>query len=179
MKHPKSEDVFKLVETFKSVLPLATREDHLNMMQGSVNNRYECGTVHCHGGWYAIAKNLHKNQTIDFVSGMIQMRIDLGFENDDYYRELIRWASGNPEIWGNNHGDDMFGNRMAFYHEQKRPKGAQNLQHIIDHWTEVGERLKALEDQQNRVDITKELAVLPAEETLDSKLIKNELTTIS
>ena len=170
MHTPTSKQILTVINNFKKVLPLATREWHLNMSETRVNNcGHKCGTIHCHAGWYAIAKNLHEKREVSFTHGAIQMSIDLGHKGD-MDSSLINWADKNPEIWGNNDGDGMFSTRRAFSHPTKRPEGAENLQHIIDHWTEVYERVLAIENKEpERKDITKELAILPVNETADTK----------
>lgn len=62
----------------------------------------------------------------------------------------------------------MFSHASAF-ESSLRMGGALNLQHIIDHWKEVYERLKALEQPSNPYPISasKELATKAMEETLE------------
>lgn len=138
---PKASAVLKVINNFKSVLHLATREDHLDMFQGDVNEYYQCGTVHCHGGWYAIA-TCNLRQALTFQDGARQLAHDLGFENAVYMKQ---WASTNEKLWGNDEGGNMFTTRWAFYNTDKRANGAKNLQHIIDHWREVYNRIKRQE----------------------------------
>lgn len=155
MKHPSSKQVLFVINNFKKILPLAILENHLNMRITHVNecNRHQCGTIHCHGGWYAIAR-CNLNNEISFKEGANMMAIDLGFNEYncnnifiDILYSLIEWANENQTTWGNRWGGVMFTDSIAFFHPSKRPNGAQNLQHIIDHWTEVYERLLALENQ--------------------------------
>jgi hypothetical protein len=144
MQHPKSKDVRKVVELLTSVLPMATREDHLNMMKGSVCVDYTCGTVCCHGGWFAIAKSLHRGRYVDYWGGANAMAESIGLGDGN---QLEKWANYSSKIWGNESGSSMFFDELAFFHPTKRPEGAQTLQHIIDHWSEVADRLEALENQ--------------------------------
>jgi len=165
-KNPTSENVSKVIANFEKVLPKATRQDHLKMLTPHVNCMgHECGTIHCHGGWYAVA-TCDSSKPLDFRSGIIKMSEDLGFDIDgDFFTrtEFIEdWAKYNPEIWGNNNGTYMFSNRLAFESED-RPGGAYSLNDIISHWKEVRDRLITIE----RGDITKSLAVLPVNETPD------------
>lgn len=143
-----SKNILKVIDNFKKVLPMAKMEGHLNMAAPEVNCRgHICGTVHCHGGWYAVAACSLKRK-ITFDTGANKMARDLGFFNAE---KLEDWMCDHPEIWGNSHAHSIFSWETAFYHEEKRPIGAENLQHIIDHWQEVYERLRALEQLQNTV----------------------------
>lgn len=114
----------------------------LDMMEGHVNvPGHVCGTIHCHAGWYAIAA-CDLTHILSYFDGSRQMALDLGVNNPSL---IEAWASTNPKIWGNRNGSAMFCEEEAFFHPTKRHNGAENLQHIIDHWTEVYERVKALE----------------------------------
>jgi hypothetical protein len=147
MKHPKSSDVRKVIALLTSVLPMATREDHLSMSEVRVKiDGHICGTVHCHGGWFAIANNIHlrDEKTIMYDAGSDLMARMIGFQHDV---ELGWWARLHKQIWGNPDGGYLFRHARAFYHPTKRPHGAKNLQHIIDHWSECATRLEALEQQ--------------------------------
>jgi len=175
MKHPSSANVYKVIKTLESVLPLIKRENHLNMFCGSVNGDYSCGTIHCHGGWYAIASKLHENKIVDYENGADQMAKDLGFVG---YVDLLCWARENKKIWGNKFPQLMFSDEMAFYHKTKRPLGAENLQHIIDHWREVAEKLKRLENKNKKTpsypDITKKLAAIKTTEEKSDLPVKKK-----
>lgn len=172
MQHPKSENVLKVIGKLKNVLPMATRERHLDMQEGAVNNgSHPCGTTHCHGGWFAVAMGLHLiSDYVDYNNGANKMAECLGFPN---MIQLENWAESNEHLWGNEDGTRMFCNEDAFI-SPTRPDGAENLQHIIDHWTEVYERLVALENKNNRVGITTSLAVLPPEERSDVVAVHSE-----
>lgn len=129
-----------VIDNLKKVLPLATREDHLNMGYGGVNTwGHVCGTMHCVGGWYAVA-TLDKRQELTYEDGVLQMSKDLGFTMRGSFYVIRRWASNNPTMWGNDDGAKMFLFPSAYYHKDKRPNGALNLQHVIDHFEEVRDR---------------------------------------
>lgn len=160
---PTSQQVLTVINNFKKVMRRPSLFGHkLNMQKENV---HICGTAHCHGGWYYISKHGGDvvTNTHNFSNGANEMAIDLGFGWGS--SELSAWASRNPEIWGNSDGIFMFGIKSAFS-GINRPSGAQNLQHIVDHWTEVYGRIKALEEkevkqeiQEGRYkDITKEIA---------------------
>lgn len=145
---PKSENILKVINNFKKVLPLAKRDEQLNMSVSQVSS-VGCGTIHCHGGWYAVAA-CDTSEFIVFDNGACKMTEDLGFDDPDMY-SLTTWANQNPEIWGNNKGAGIFCRANAF-EGVNRPAGAKNLQDIIDHWTEVYERVKAIEGKTNDDD---------------------------
>lgn len=115
----------------------------LNMHETKVNHFHICGTVHCHGGWYAVATMSPNDNGLDYSDGADAMAKDLGFTD---YGELCSWADRNRAIWGNGFGQSMFNSIFAFTPGDKR--NADNLQDIYDHWAEVHDRLY-LEEQIN------------------------------
>lgn len=161
MRNPTSQQVQKVIDNLTSVLPLTfdkngkQRDKHLSMAVGSVRTTdehlgviHECGTTHCHGGWYAVAVCDRTRQSIGYMDGTMKMAEHLGFKDD---MQLEYWAYENPEIWGNDWGVSMFEaeGEKAFYNESCRPQGATNLNDIIDHWKEVKQRLVELENKEN------------------------------
>lgn len=92
---------------------MATQPNHLNMMEGSVNNLegHTCGTVHCVGGWYAIATIDLSKRVVDYHDGGHEMAKHLGFSDRD---KLIDWAHSNRDIWGNSNGSGMFCDEDAY-----------------------------------------------------------------
>lgn len=164
---PKSEDILKVINNFKRVLPMAKRDYQLCMSVAGVNINHQCGSIHCHGGWYAIA-TCDLSKQINYVDGAFRMSEDLGFNGPE---NLVIWAAQNLSLWGNNYGGSMFYCKSAFQHPEKRLFGALHLSHIVDHWEEVYERVKAQEDAQKPPaynDITAQLAVLPEDEKPDT-----------
>lgn len=148
----KSENILKVIDTFKKVLPLATRKNHLDMGETFIKQKdlgHKCGTVHCHAGWYGVAKfDLSKEPVVTYLKGADAIAQDLGFKrtkNGTPRYGLSDWAGQNPNIWGNPFGDRIFSHEIAFMNFEKRPQGAETLQHIIDHWQEVYERVKTQE----------------------------------
>lgn len=123
MNHPKSENVLKVIRNFGSILHIANRKNHLNMMQVGVNKDHICGTTHCHGGWYAVASKLHEKKEVCFLHGAAQMAKDLGFDN---LFELQDWAKKNHEIWGNKNGGDMFCDKKGLLSSNKKTKWCRN-----------------------------------------------------
>lgn len=176
MQQVKSIDVKKIIDLFKKVLPMAIIENHLNMSQAYVNYGSdsmpcECGTIHCHGGWFAIAASLHLNNYVSYLDGAEEMASILGLKN---YSGLVYWARANPSIWGNDDGFGMFCCQYAFYNPEKRRNGAENLQHIVDHWQEVHDRLVILE---NKVEISE--PPITTNELIEELESKNILQSIN
>jgi hypothetical protein len=122
MHNPTKKQWQKVIDNFKKVLPLAIREDHLNMSEARVNEKdNQCGTVHCVGGWYAVATLDTKSNLLSFSDGADEMAKHLGFT--DMYR-LGDWAHANSDIWGNDFGYNLFGHEAAY-------DDAENLTEVI------------------------------------------------
>ena len=122
---------------------MAVREDHLDMMEGCGRDEgHPCGTVHCFGGWYAIALFDGIREFYYYDDGADEMAKHLGLKEQDRDGEfsIEEWASNNPDIWGNEYGGNVFVHARAFLTDEKRPLGAQSLKHIIDHLEEVRDR---------------------------------------
>lgn len=152
LKHPHSSAVQKVIDALQRALPMAKMDGHLDMSEGRVNHigGHVCGTIHCHGGWFAIGMNMHEHGKIDYEYGTKSMARILGFETPSMLKE---WSYKNKDIWNNEDGLFMFTRPCAFYHPTRRPTGALNLQHIIDHWEEVRDRLKVLEAATDHVAV--------------------------
>lgn len=144
MNNPTSTSVKALIDSFKTILPMATRREQLDMQCLWVNEGHACGSVHCHAGWYAIAKGLHRKGFVSFGDGSREMAQDLLSMSTSL--GVIAWAERNSIIWGNKYGNYIFAHALAFK-SAKRPNGAQTLADIVDHWQEVYERLVILENQ--------------------------------
>lgn len=151
MINPSKEQVQFVIDKFESIKHLATADGHLCMKELAVKSlSYDPGTIHCHGGWYAVA-NLDRisAEYIGYHDGAKLMASDLGGEIDD---DLTLWAESNPDIWGNKFGLHIFSDVVAFkskfnifnflFRRNKIRKEAKSLQDIIDHWKEVKGRLK-------------------------------------
>lgn len=117
-----------VIDNLEVVLPQATKPGHLRMSETEVNINYPCGTVHCYGGWYAIAA-CHISCPLTFWDGATAMAQHLGFETAC---ELERWAMNNPSIWGEN-GEYIFTSRTAF-------GGASTLAEIVTYLKGVRDR---------------------------------------
>lgn len=159
-KHPTSDQIRTVLANFAKVLTIANGHEHLlSMNEGRLSpilvertttldgqlmrEVYTCGSPMCHGGWYMTAVwDINEDgdfRNNNYSDGAEKMNKDLGGIEIEY------WADQNPKIWGNSMGYRMFSDRSAFEHETKRPNGAKSLQHIVDHWNEVLERIVELE----------------------------------
>lgn len=141
MRTPKSADVLKVINVFKKVLPLAAHDHQLDMKEAAVNIDRTCGTIHCHAGWFAVGACDVENSYINFWNGRLKMEEYLKFEDG----KLLKWAVKNPKLWGNKFGGGIYSGKEAFINPVRRPKGANNLQDIVDHWQEVYTRLRKRE----------------------------------
>lgn len=145
MHTPTKAQMQVVIDNLRQVLPRAMHATALDMQQGAVNKGHECGTTHCFAGWYAIAA-LPNDMAMNYKEGVKLIDQHLGFNVSDFPYALdcfVGFIIDNSDIWGNHRGADVYTDRMAFYHAVKRSKGAENLQHIIDHLEEVRDRLPA------------------------------------
>lgn len=100
-----------VIDNLKSVLPMASSNIQLDMNEGRVNSDdHKCGTVHCVGGWFAIA-TLDNEQELNYNDGALSMAAHLGFKTRS---QLEIWAHKHPNIWGNSYGFSMFNCEMAY-----------------------------------------------------------------
>lgn len=142
MHTPTKAQFQKVIDLMYTILPLTfERRDSLDMSESRVDcNGHVCGTVHCFGGWFAVAciNESILRKKISYGDGALMMANMLGFES---VHGLKCFANGNRDIWGNNYGWDMFLAKSAFYHPIRRPKGAKSVSDIINHLEEVQARL--------------------------------------
>jgi hypothetical protein len=119
MKNPTIKQVEYVIEKLESVIEQACEEDAFDMSEtiAYIKNKHKCGTVHCVGGWYAVAnlnrkaiKDRFKKGFVGYSDGADLMANDLGFADRDC---LQTWAYENPEIWGNGAGRGLFANELA------------------------------------------------------------------
>jgi len=130
--HPTKKQMAQVIENFYRILPLTFEagHKHLDFDEWRVTgHNFECGTIHCVGGWYAIAKGLNeKSDRVDFLDGARALSEDLGINF------IEAWARENPEIWGNQRGGDMFLSKRAW-------NGAKSISQVINHLEAVHDRL--------------------------------------
>lgn len=107
----------------------ATSEDEFDMSEGQTSNDYGtmCGTVHCIGGWYAIATLQPFNGRVSYVDGANQMALDLGFK--DHFA-LKDWAHLNSITWGNDYGYAMFSDEAAYNNARSLPQAINHLEAV-------------------------------------------------
>jgi hypothetical protein len=145
MKNPTIKQVEYVIEKLESVIEQACEEDAFDIGETRVydnkKDKYECGTVHCVGGWYAVAnlrrraiKDKFNEGFIGFSDGAKLMAKDLGFA---YRCDLENWAYENPEIWGNKKGYFMFDNLFSYDDE--------GFDGVIAQWQLVRDNLIELE----------------------------------
>ena len=165
-----SENIFKLVKTFERLYLLKNNPLLLDMAEFWVHGcnfatkeaYHECGTIHCHAGWYYIAKRVSDDGEIvhdDFVAkygcsveyqeGVSEMAEDLGYEyrpGHIYTRggPITTYFKERPDLWGNEFGIDMFCHDKAF------GEGQISMKKIIEHWGNVG--LRVLTEELYRED---------------------------
>jgi hypothetical protein len=102
-----------VIENLYKILPLTFEAGkyHLDMTQGAVNINHTCNTIHCVGGWYAIAVIDTDTRRVNFMNGANRMARHLGFSDCS---EMENWAGIHPYIWGNGDGRMLFCARSAY-----------------------------------------------------------------
>lgn len=137
MRKPTKNQWQVVIDNLRKVLPMAERDGGLDMFEGRVNELdHQCGTIHCVGGWYAVAA-LNTSLPLTYLDGTNAIALALGFEDDD---DLEKFLLDNPDYWGNMAGKFIFCAASAYYQPDKRPYGATNLLHVIEHFEEVRDR---------------------------------------
>jgi hypothetical protein len=121
MRNPTIKQVEYVIGRLQLVIGQACKEGALDMDEGRVYSEvdnYDCGTVHCVGGWYAFAnlrrqviKSRIKHGYVSFKNGAKLLANDLGFANQFILED---WANDNPRIWGNINGYYMFSSESAY-----------------------------------------------------------------
>lgn len=145
-KHPKLKKVLELAMIFDAIAVASNNEAPVFMMETSVQGDEEnlCGTPACHAGWFG--RFWDKNHT-DYNQSANAMANFLGYERTNRHtamRQLETWAMDNPDLWGNENGDEMFYHRRAFRKDSEDMRSA-TMREIADHWYGVAERLSKVE----------------------------------
>lgn len=133
MKHPNPENCRILADTFL-LIHLQQPEARVEMMEPEFN---VCGTVACHAGWFAVARELNwESSGYGFAHSARDMAKFLGLDSK---LSLENWANDNPKLWGNVSGVFMFVGENAF------GKDGVTLLDISNHWREVADRIEKLQ----------------------------------
>ena len=136
------QNIQRIIDNLKSVEQQALKEDAFNMLEGNVKSeRHQCNTVHCVGGWYAIACGLHEKQKyINYSAGANLMAKHFFGESDSNSKQLKIWAYFHPLLWGNRNGYFMFFSLGAYSPNGKTK--AETFSDVIAHWEEVRNRVE-------------------------------------
>lgn len=136
-----------VIDKLYSILPLTFEagDQHLDMRETQVNQwGHICGTVHCVGGWYAVAhwqeEALTNRVCLVYTKGANALAIDLGFEHS-YYLEV--WAEKYPFLWGNKNGAYMFTSKVAY-------RNTRTIVGIIKHFERVKYNCLVYEQKNKR-----------------------------
>lgn len=129
-----ADQFLKMAEKF---MPYAADEkNELDMSECNVVE-HACGTTACHGGYAILALNI-KSRFYD--SGANALARYLGFPSRE---KLEVWARNNPQIWGNDYGDEMFSSGYAFGIDCYE---MAFLKHIVSHYLSVAKRLMEIKE---------------------------------
>lgn len=148
MRHPTKNQMQRVIDSFKTIEDAANKKGAFDIEEDRVyttqydETTYECGTVHCVAGWFAVAniKNKYIKEEIkegycNYEDGANLIAKRLGFKSP---YELAKWAKENPEIWGNEYGTCMFSRESAY----KDLEGSNTpMTAIIQHLEGVRDRL--------------------------------------
>ena len=163
-KHPSPDNIRRVAAKLESMIPNA-RNGKLNMCAWNIYNEPAfCGTIACHGGLYELEHalrngdkyvfNLNKEDDLqrsylsekneegtmiplNFKNGADRIARDLGFTSR---RELEKWATSNPERWGNKYGGSLFCDENAFNEKETTIL----LTTIVTWWRNVADRIERL-----------------------------------
>ncbi len=114
-------------------------------------NRNDCGTVACMAGFYAIGNGLI-DEGKGYHIGADKLAKDLGFKHTSFYswpsNSMITFFRDNPDLWGNEHGGEMFYHHRAY--GVARESDLTN-DFIGDFLIAVGDRIKAKQTRFGRI----------------------------
>ena len=137
---------------------------------------------HCHAGYYHLANEwdarrahdrMRRRHNARFAVGAEQMAEDLGLGHPQL---LMLWAEQNPDLWGNEHGYNMFSCERAFF-TGVQPSNIRihdsqlTLQMVLDHWKGVYERVRKREYESWFEDIKKSNAQVERNKTFTSEVL--------
>lgn len=158
MKRVKSEDIRKVIDIYKTVEADANHRGKLDMGQGAVRDGcHQCNTVHCAGGWFAVAL-LRKypfcfdnNDEIGYNAGASAIATILGFGDPEEIVDnkdlLITYLADHPEQWGNEFGEEAF-SREPFAYTGLSAESSKPMTLILRQWEVFYTNVKKLEDEE-------------------------------
>ena len=119
MKNPTSKQFKRVIANLDKVLPMATKQGHLDMDSAELapDKEHICGTPMCFGGFYAVANSIFGDRLDhDYRNGSELIAQHLGFGRHYPYNvwNLRKWAHYNADLWGNDLGWHMFSINDAF-----------------------------------------------------------------
>ena len=166
--HPTPSNIRMVAKKLERMIP-ETRQGNINMRECDIYKEPDtCGTIACHGGFYAVQHALENKDNYDFIpcnaneksvsylhkkairyfadpieweDGAERMAHDLGFGCRE---ELQIWASTHPDLWGNESGHHMFISESAFNEESSLIK----LENIVKWWRQVAARIEKINRTQ-------------------------------
>lgn len=134
MKNPTKQQMQTVINTMEIADKMAKKAGlgpiNVNMMSFKIV--HSCDTPNCFAGWYVVAKNL--TEINYYLDGRAIIARDLGFE---FGYNLEIWAHTNPIIWGNECGNAIFADGMAFGEKSD----LISIRTIINHLKSVQKRL--------------------------------------
>jgi hypothetical protein len=135
MHTPTQKQWQTVLDKLYSILPFTFENNyHLDMMEPQVNGYgHVCGTVHCVGGWYAIAHYqdiaFEVDESFGYKDGANEMGKDLGFDGRG---ELMLWCDQHRVLWGNEYGVDLFANPQSYNHGNGPAKSITDVIHHFE-----------------------------------------------
>lgn len=153
MTHPNADRMEEMGNKFIDIHQAEKMSSrNLNFDESFVDEKSRCNTVACHGGWGSVIFDLWKENSSlacveyqDYISGANAIADFIGFKrfggmrfNSTYFED---WAEENPELWGNEWGEKMFGldGYISFGFDRK---GECTLEDIGNHYIQVAARIR-------------------------------------
>jgi len=152
MEHPDPNKCRELGMLFLGLVESEPPKCRVNMSKGVYKS---CGTSACHAGWFGVTqiKGAPKEsryrdgglQTVDesfgYAGAASKMARFLG-KSDKL--SLKNWAKNNPDLWGNDNGEQMFSDSVSRGNPflPGQPLRDIKLKDIAMHWFAVGDRIE-------------------------------------
>lgn len=145
MTHPSPAAIRAAMDRLQAAVD-ACDKPILRMQSGDIEQGEECGTVACHGGWYAIAATdfywgndglaKRDGRPVSYTEGADCLARDIGL---GCLAGLKQWAAKHPDIWGNIYGAEMFYRTSRAF-----GPGDITVQDVIAHWRGVADRIERM-----------------------------------